>query len=683
MLSILYPVPGGIGRTRIVPGRPVVLGKEPAAKDGSSTVLIKLSDILVSKSHAEFVYYDDNSCEVRDLGSTNGVVFEGARLDRAYVTAGDVLVLGGSSIFIVEDGLADRLSPWVEQCQCARDGLSDSSEPQFFLLGPAFERPQKAALFRLDESRRVRVSRGKEAGENSSSFTINDRSVGNPHCEFVLKNGVMTLTNLDRKRGTFVNGESIDELVCSPGASIAIGRVHLHIASKSAVQAIFDLYNLLMARSRTAEQFYLVLVLLRSSSPFSGTFTHALDMLGDPGSSGLHAPLSGDLHLAAFCSTEIDRAMRLARSTLSWRQQHFAGATLFAADLVVFSEFPAGGNTITSSIGGYDEPTDVSMTGMALAPEARITIFPERFGYQGVLTQKDLGGKPIIPWFNKNRVTLEIPRHPFFQHCHGMCLNEWEQSLSPVFKGILDRLERSGGKTANLVSEGLILLEDIVSLMSLTALETSYGTKAHRPELKSLLEKGTLGAMNELLQRLSSDIPEAILPRYLKPVRSDRTLRDGLNTIVALRNRIMHGGLVPGEDDLRILSGLIVKLVQAFSSGKPWVQNWALWSIQNTGRRPVVCGATEAVYESNLLVNSSCPRCDDARRHGRLRRATSKGWEVAFSFCGHSIYLNEFESPWLEHSKTSELNLLFCKVCGLPLDAKDAPCGNCAPTRRG
>ena len=67
---------------------------------GSSN-LIPLSDPTASRNHAK-VHYDKGSWVVEDLGSTNGIIFNGERVEKISLRPGDSFQIGKTSFSVVE-----------------------------------------------------------------------------------------------------------------------------------------------------------------------------------------------------------------------------------------------------------------------------------------------------------------------------------------------------------------------------------------------------------------------------------------------------------------------------------------------------------------------------------------------------------------------------------------------------
>jgi pSer/pThr/pTyr-binding forkhead associated (FHA) protein len=67
---------------------------------GSSN-LIPLSDPTASRNHAK-VHYDEGSWVVEDLGSTNGIIFSGERVEKISLKPGDIFQIGKTSFALIQ-----------------------------------------------------------------------------------------------------------------------------------------------------------------------------------------------------------------------------------------------------------------------------------------------------------------------------------------------------------------------------------------------------------------------------------------------------------------------------------------------------------------------------------------------------------------------------------------------------
>ena len=74
---------------------------EPTTIGRGFSNLIPLSDPTASRNHAK-VHYQEGSWMVEDLGSTNGIIFGGKRVDKISLSPGDTFKIGKTSFAVVE-----------------------------------------------------------------------------------------------------------------------------------------------------------------------------------------------------------------------------------------------------------------------------------------------------------------------------------------------------------------------------------------------------------------------------------------------------------------------------------------------------------------------------------------------------------------------------------------------------
>ena len=71
---------------------------------------IPLSDPTASRNHAK-VHYEEGSWVVEDLGSTNGSIFNGERVEKISLSSGDVFQIGKTSFSLVEREIGESQDP--------------------------------------------------------------------------------------------------------------------------------------------------------------------------------------------------------------------------------------------------------------------------------------------------------------------------------------------------------------------------------------------------------------------------------------------------------------------------------------------------------------------------------------------------------------------------------------------
>ncbi len=75
-----------------------------------SSNLIPLADPTASRNHAT-VHYHEGSWVVEDLGSTNGIIFNGERVEKISLSSGDVFQIGKTSFSLFEREIGESQDP--------------------------------------------------------------------------------------------------------------------------------------------------------------------------------------------------------------------------------------------------------------------------------------------------------------------------------------------------------------------------------------------------------------------------------------------------------------------------------------------------------------------------------------------------------------------------------------------
>jgi pSer/pThr/pTyr-binding forkhead associated (FHA) protein len=128
MQAKLVVVGGDLGTAEIPLKLPVVIGR-------SREVALTLPHPLVSRRHCE-IFEAEGRLRVRDLGSRNGTYVANARVDEAWLPAGELLTIGNVTFRAVyEDGAATvrptgtvRLTETVRGDQVGSERTSASSD---------------------------------------------------------------------------------------------------------------------------------------------------------------------------------------------------------------------------------------------------------------------------------------------------------------------------------------------------------------------------------------------------------------------------------------------------------------------------------------------------------------------------------------------------------------------------
>jgi hypothetical protein len=67
-----------------------------------------------------------------------------------------------------------------------------------------------------------------------NTFPVTEPSVSSHHCELLLKDGVVTVRDLNSTNGTFINGEKVTEAVLKPGQTLRLGQIEMRLESDEA-----------------------------------------------------------------------------------------------------------------------------------------------------------------------------------------------------------------------------------------------------------------------------------------------------------------------------------------------------------------------------------------------------------------------------------------------------------------
>ena len=77
---------------------------------------ITLMDFDVSRSHAR-ISFQGGAWIIEDLGSSNGIIFDGKRIDKRALKSGDAFQIGGITLTFMEEGASDKTEQLSETMQ--------------------------------------------------------------------------------------------------------------------------------------------------------------------------------------------------------------------------------------------------------------------------------------------------------------------------------------------------------------------------------------------------------------------------------------------------------------------------------------------------------------------------------------------------------------------------------------
>jgi pSer/pThr/pTyr-binding forkhead associated (FHA) protein len=221
---------------------------------GNDLVLV---DKGVSRRHCRFWLGEDGAAYVEDLGSANGVLVGGRRIEGPTVLRAGVEILVGGASVQLEQARAPARKDGGPQRPVAPTGAlvkrGGASPPMLRHGGPgkatrmmtAKEAPARGAKQAVTKSAAHGQPRLKGQGVLSgvvfelegvtmlvgrvapADIVIDDDSVSRKHAEIVRAGGGATLRDLGSANGTFLNGERITEAPLSPGDVIRFGVMEL------------------------------------------------------------------------------------------------------------------------------------------------------------------------------------------------------------------------------------------------------------------------------------------------------------------------------------------------------------------------------------------------------------------------------------------------------------------------
>lgn len=177
---------------------------------------IRLTERNVSRAHARLRRQSDTYV-IEDLGSYNGVVINGQRIESEIkLSAGDRVAIGDYALAFESD--ADRVSKPPPSVR------PSAPPPRFVILGE----PAPGAEFALRQPV-ARIGR-----DDKLDIPIYHKSISHEHAEVQLKDGKVTIFDLESLNGIRVNGVQTSRAVLEAGDEIEIGAVRLQFFAQEA-----------------------------------------------------------------------------------------------------------------------------------------------------------------------------------------------------------------------------------------------------------------------------------------------------------------------------------------------------------------------------------------------------------------------------------------------------------------
>lgn len=179
----------------------------------------------VSRTHAQ-LELEESGWSIKDLGSANGTRINGKRIEKARLSQGDVINLGGNELHFETTGPSmpvetTRLDT-IEDLESTlvqtnlETILNDVSRPRLVV-----RTPDKTWEVVLEQDS---LTIGRDPG---SDLPITDVGLSRRHARIERKNDEFRLRDLDSTNGTWIGGQRIEEHDLHDGEVIRIGEVQL------------------------------------------------------------------------------------------------------------------------------------------------------------------------------------------------------------------------------------------------------------------------------------------------------------------------------------------------------------------------------------------------------------------------------------------------------------------------
>jgi pSer/pThr/pTyr-binding forkhead associated (FHA) protein len=195
-------------------------------KDGNT---IRLIERNISRKHCT-LERADGAYKIRDHGSYNGVIVNGARIEReAALKAGDQLQIGDYTVLVQDETTVSTPPPRspppppppsagleTEPTRVAPTPRPAVAPPRLVVLTA----PLAGAEFTLPERGELRLGRAEEL-----EVTIDHRSVSREHARIVVDAGQVRLVDRGSSNGLVVNGERVTDATLAAGDVIELGEV--------------------------------------------------------------------------------------------------------------------------------------------------------------------------------------------------------------------------------------------------------------------------------------------------------------------------------------------------------------------------------------------------------------------------------------------------------------------------
>lgn len=184
---------------------------------------IVIQDTKASRMHARFEFNIHGEVEVQDMGSTNGVKVNGARVEKAVLKPEDIVMIGDSQIRF-EKAADDEADMTIIDTEADLDrtiadfvmpvAINDTSDDRVVIFTP-----EKTWEVKLDG----KVDSLIIGRASNCDVVIEHSSVSRSHACIVRDHKTFILKDLNSSNGIWLDGQKKEEIVLEDGKSIRLG----------------------------------------------------------------------------------------------------------------------------------------------------------------------------------------------------------------------------------------------------------------------------------------------------------------------------------------------------------------------------------------------------------------------------------------------------------------------------
>ncbi len=189
---------------------PITIGRDPSSR-------IVIEDRLASRNHGRF-FWDGSTYVYEDLGSSNGSLLAGNKIDRVTLGDGDAIKIGEAELRVEIPGVlgSSDVTPVPEAEKPVINSILVASEPE----GPRLSMQQDGNLMWIPVSSQLVIGRSPEA-----DITIDDSRVSSRHAVIINSKGRWLVKDLDSGNGIVVGNKKVKTLELQDQLSFRIGTV--------------------------------------------------------------------------------------------------------------------------------------------------------------------------------------------------------------------------------------------------------------------------------------------------------------------------------------------------------------------------------------------------------------------------------------------------------------------------